>query len=222
MQTTDVRKCDNATRAWRITDYHWKSKIWVVLFFVVAFIILPTIKSIFLLFIHLVVTIAKLLGPGGAKAIVADSLLMKQQLLIIRRSRLRAPRLTATDRFSLAFWTLFLIPRQIERAAVILRPSTLLAFHARLTKCKYRQLFSFRKYSKPGPKGPSQQIIDAVIEMKRRNPSFGCPRIALQGVDNASAVDDSILARTGQWDPLTDESRAADHRPLDLQFAGTV
>ena len=28
-------------------------------------------------------TVAKLLGPGGARAIVADSLLMKQQLLIV-------------------------------------------------------------------------------------------------------------------------------------------
>ena len=36
---------------------------------------------------HLLATISKLLGPGGAKAIVADSLLMKQQLLIINRSR---------------------------------------------------------------------------------------------------------------------------------------
>ena len=34
---------------------------------------------------HLLATLAKLLGPGGAKAIVADSLLMKQQLLIINR-----------------------------------------------------------------------------------------------------------------------------------------
>ena len=68
-------------------------------------------KSIFILFVHLVVTIAKLLGSGGANAIVADSLLMKQQLLIMRRSRLRAPRLTVSDRFSLAFWSLFFIPR---------------------------------------------------------------------------------------------------------------
>ncbi len=42
-----------------------------------------------MLFIHLLTTIAKLLGPGGAKAIVADSLLMKQQLLVINRSRQR-------------------------------------------------------------------------------------------------------------------------------------
>ncbi len=175
-------------------------------------------KSIFLLFIHLVVTIAKLLGPGGAKAIVADSLLMKQQLLIIRRSRLRAPRLTATDRFSLAFWTLFLIPRQIERAAVILRPSTLLAFHARLTKCKYRQLFSFRKYSKPGPKGPSQQIIDAVIEMKRRNPSFGCPRIAQQiNLAFGTFINKDVVRRILSVHP---QQLPGDDSPSWLSFLG--
>jgi len=55
-----------------------------------------------------------------------------------------------------------------------------LKFHAQLTKYKYRLLFSSRSYCKPGPKGPSKQIIDAVIELKRRNPSFGCPRIAQQ------------------------------------------
>jgi putative transposase len=137
-------------------------------------------KDIFILFVHLLVTIARLLGPGGAKAIVADSLLMKQQLLIINRSRRRAPRLTVSDRFTLAFWTLFLIPRHIRRAAVIVRPSTLLKFHTLLKKCKYQLLFSSRKYSKPGPNGPSKQIIDAVIELKRLNPSFGCPRIAQQ------------------------------------------
>ena len=44
-------------------------------------------KDLALLLIHLLTTIAKLLGPGGAKAIVAESLLMKQQLLVISRSR---------------------------------------------------------------------------------------------------------------------------------------
>ena len=33
---------------------------------------------------------------------------------------------------------------------------------------------------KPGPKGPSQDVIAAVIDMKQRNPSWGCPRIAHQ------------------------------------------
>ena len=33
---------------------------------------------------------------------------------------------------------------------------------------------------KPGPKGPSQEVIVAVVDMKQRNPSWGCPRIAQQ------------------------------------------
>ncbi len=33
---------------------------------------------------------------------------------------------------------------------------------------------------KPGPKGPSQEVIAAVVDMKKRNPSWGCPRIAQQ------------------------------------------
>jgi hypothetical protein len=37
-----------------------------------------------------------------------------------------------------------------------------------------------RARSKPGPKGPSAELIRAVMEMKQRNPSWGCPRIAQQ------------------------------------------
>ena len=44
-------------------------------------------KDLFVLLMHLLTTLAKLMGPGGAKTVVADSLLMKQQLLVINRSR---------------------------------------------------------------------------------------------------------------------------------------
>jgi hypothetical protein len=46
---------------------------------------------------------------------------MKQQLLIINSSRRRAPSLSALDRCLLGFWSLFLSPRHIQRAAVIIR-----------------------------------------------------------------------------------------------------
>jgi len=140
------------------------------------------------MFAHLLATLAKLLGPGGAKAIVADSLLMKQQLLIINRSRRRPPNLTATDRMLLGFWSLFLSPHHIERAAVILRPSTLLHFHDMLKRRKYRLLYTARRKGKPGPKGPSQELIEAIVNLKRRNPRFGCPRIA-QEINKAFGVD---------------------------------
>ncbi len=43
-------------------------------------------KDLLILLAHLLATIAKLMGPGGTRAVVADSLLMKQQLLVINRS----------------------------------------------------------------------------------------------------------------------------------------
>ena len=125
-------------------------------------------KDLLVLLVHLLTTIAKLLDPGGAKAIVADSLLMKQQLLIINRSRQRAPNLSALDRFLFGFWSLFLNPRHLMRAAVIIRPSTLLKFHNRLKQRKYRLLYSSAgSKRKPGPKGPSQELIQAIVEMNQ-------------------------------------------------------
>jgi hypothetical protein len=49
-----------------------------------------------------------------------------------------------------------------------------------LTKRKYRRLFSSNVPKKPGPKGPTQDVIVAVIDMRRRDPTCGCPRIAQQ------------------------------------------
>ena len=40
-----------------------------------------------ILFLHLVATVARLAGPGGARSVVAESLLVKHQLLILNRSR---------------------------------------------------------------------------------------------------------------------------------------
>ena len=48
-------------------------------------------RNLFILIAHLLPTVTTLLGPGGARAVVADSLLMKQQHLIINRHRKRAP-----------------------------------------------------------------------------------------------------------------------------------
>ena len=135
-------------------------------------------KDLLILLAHLLTTVAKLLGAGGARAVLADSLLMKQQLLVISRSRRRAPNLSALDRVLQGFWSLFLSPRRIQRAAVIIRPSTLLKFHDLLKKRKYRLLYSAGRKGKPGPKCPPPELIKAIVELKQRNPRFGCLRIA--------------------------------------------
>ncbi|MGB7932416.1 MAG: hypothetical protein WCH04_09355 [Gammaproteobacteria bacterium] len=66
-------------------------------------------KDLLILLAHLLTTPAKLMGPGGASAIVADSLLMKQQHLVIHRSQRRAPNLSVLDRILFGFWSQFSI-----------------------------------------------------------------------------------------------------------------
>ena len=49
------------------------------------------------LFVHLITTIARHAGPGRIRSVVAESVLVKQQLLILNRSRKRAPNLRVFD-----------------------------------------------------------------------------------------------------------------------------
>jgi putative transposase len=137
-------------------------------------------KTGFLLLVHAIVAIAKLMGPGGARSLIAENLAIKHQLLIANRSRKRAPNLSTCDRLLLGLWTIFIKHARIDRIAVVVSPATLFKFHDALRKRKYRRLFSSKRKGKPGPKGPSRAVINAIVEMKRRNPRFGCPRIAQQ------------------------------------------
>src|SRR5262249_40091411 len=71
-------------------------------------------------------------------------------------------------------------PKRRLRSAIAFKPCTLLNFHRALVQRKYRLLFSPTRPAKPGPKGPDYDLIRAVIDMKQRNPQWGCPRIAKQ------------------------------------------
>ena len=48
-------------------------------------------RDLAVLFLHLLATVARLAGPGGARSVVAESVLVKQQVLILNRSRRRSP-----------------------------------------------------------------------------------------------------------------------------------
>jgi putative transposase len=163
-------------------------------------------KEVIYLLFQLLTTLAKLLRPGGGRTVIAENLILKQQLIIHSRSRERAPNLSTQDRALLGFWSLFLNPRRIARSAIIIKPSTLLRFHNALKKRKYRLLFSPGGGRKPGPKGPSKEVINAIVEMKQRNPRYGCPRIAQQinlafGLDLDKDVVRRILTSRYKPDP---------------------
>ena len=138
------------------------------------------IRDLAILFIHLIVTITRLFGPGGARSVVAESLLVKHQLLILNRSRERAPVLRPIDRLIVGLCAILMRPTRLLRSAIVLKPSTILSFHRALVKRKYRLLFTPKTRGKPGPTGPSPALVSAILEMKRRNPKFGYQRIADQ------------------------------------------
>jgi transposase InsO family protein len=137
-------------------------------------------RDIAILLIHLLTTVARLLRPGGARSLVAESLLLRQQLLILNRGRARAPNLKLSDRLIAALCCGWIRSARLRRVAIVLKPATLLAFHRALVKRKYRLLFSPKRRGIPGPKGPSAELIAAILAMKQRNPRFGCRRIAQQ------------------------------------------
>jgi hypothetical protein len=85
-----------------------------------------------ILFIHLMVTLARRAKPGGLRAVVAESVLV----LILDRGRKRAPNLRAADRIIADLCTLFMRPARVLRFAIVMQPSTLLHLHSVSTQTK--------------------------------------------------------------------------------------
>src|SRR5437016_3011461 len=69
---------------------------------------------------HLIVTMMKVAAPGGVQSVVAESLILKHQLLILNRSRKRAPKLGMIDRVLLGLGTLLISPRRLMKVAVVI------------------------------------------------------------------------------------------------------
>jgi putative transposase len=81
----------------------------------------------------------------------------------------------------------------IRLCGAVLPASVVMVRFALLFSSSYRR-------RKPGPKGPSAELIATIIELKRRNPRFGCVRIAQQishafGVDIDKNVVRRVLAK---------------------------
>ena len=87
-------------------------------------------RDLIILLIHLIATLARLMGPGGLRSVVAESLLVKHQLLILNRSRHRAPNLRASDRILAGACVLFMRPARVFRSAIVHTATRMLGSHA--------------------------------------------------------------------------------------------
>ena len=124
-------------------------------------------------------TFISALRPGGIKALVAENLALRQQLIVLKRKRRRAPNLRTVDRLILAMSAMFIRVQRASKIAVAVSPTTILRFHREWVRRKYRSLFSKKSKAQPGPKGPAPALRAAIVAIKQRNPRFGCQRIAM-------------------------------------------
>jgi hypothetical protein len=141
-------------------------------------------RDVVLLFVHALTIVVRLACPGGTRSILAESVFLKHQLLVLNRSRRRAPNLLAVDRLIAGLCALLVVARRLARYAIVVKPSTLLNLHRALIHRKYRLLFSpklhtrfLRHRAPPGPellhrlptgrlRRDTRQILDRCIQLK--------------------------------------------------------
>ena len=70
--------------------------------------------------LRLLAGLITLQGTRGIRAVLSENLVLKRQLLVLRRSRRAAPNLGTADRLLFGFYSQFLSPRRLMRASIIL------------------------------------------------------------------------------------------------------
>jgi putative transposase len=114
------------------------------------------------------------------KSLAAENMLLRQQLITIRRKYKRSPKIETSDRILYGFLSAWINSKRLSKIAIIIKPVTILKFHKALVKRKYQLLFSSKSPKKLGRKGPSEKLVKLIVEMKARNPRFGYLRMAMQ------------------------------------------
>jgi len=135
-------------------------------------------RLFFVVFASTVQTILSLLKTGGLRSVVAEMVLLRSQMIILKRKNPKISRLTPWQRLVLGSAANFIARKRIQRLAIAISPATILRFHKLLVKKKYSKLYSNRK-KQVGRPPKSEELIVLVVKIKTNNPSFGCPRIAM-------------------------------------------
>ena len=177
-------------------------------------------KHIFILTFYFLRALSVLATPGGTKSLIAENIMLRKQLITLSRRRKRAPNLSQWQRLFFAFLATIINPKRLCKIAIAIKPSLLIKFHKALIKRKYSALFSSKSKRKPGPAGPSKELIQVILEMKQRNPRFGCRRIAMQ-ISNMFGLD---IDKDVVWRILSKHYKPSsnDDGPSWLTFIGNM
>ena len=155
----------------------------------------------------MIVTIIRLGQLGGLRSVVAESVLLRQQILILNRGRKRAPNLRSFDRIIVGLCTLFMRPARVLRSAIALKTSTLLHFHKMLTKHKYR-LLSLDLFRCESAILRTYWVVVVMDQFTRRIVGFAVHRGVVDGVALCRMVNRAVRMQT------LPKYLSSDHDPL--------
>jgi putative transposase len=118
-------------------------------------------------------TLLRLLVRGRRSEFAKDVelLVLRHQLLVLRRQQPRRPAFRAADRAFLAALSRMLPPR--GRHGLIVTPQTLLRWHRELVRRRWTQ-----PQRSPGRPPVERRVRELVLRLARENPRWGYPRIA--------------------------------------------
>ncbi len=110
-------------------------------------------RDLIILLVHLIITVFRLARPGGLRAVVAESVLIKHQLLIVNRSRRRAPNLRALDRLIAGFCSVWIKPTRLLRGRHRIKTINRDAFPSRASPAKVSTPIFAKAPREAWPKG---------------------------------------------------------------------
>src|SRR6266851_5129295 len=101
----------------------------------------------------------------------AEILYLRQQLIVLKRSKPARPRLKATDR--LIFVCLYRLFPSLLHSSIIFKPETLLRWH----RIGFRLFWRWKSRRRAGRPAVSADIRNLIRRISQENPLWGAPRI---------------------------------------------
>jgi putative transposase len=153
-------------------------------------------RDLLILASHLVVTFVKLLRRGGVRAVAAESLALKHQLLISNRSHHRAPNPTTLDLIVLALTALFVSPAVLRSSALSSSRPRYCNFHKMLVCEKYRRLFSSSSHRhNPVPKGRLRNSLRPSSRSRGAIRSLAACGLPSKSLIRSAQIDKDVVCR---------------------------
>lgn len=77
-------------------------------------------RDVLILVVYLIINVVRVMRPGGVRSVIAKSVFLRHQLLVLKRPRQRTPKLLPIERIVAGLCASLLRPAGLLRSAIVL------------------------------------------------------------------------------------------------------